>query len=127
MTLGCEKLVQRGPCGVAAIGRCIDCGDAFCLSHQARTHYSTMSNLCQACQSVRMEEEQAPRRAAEAIQADAKARISAAVERLAATHRSHLVQRRRLVIRERVRLRMVGRIGASLAGRCPTLALRGNS
>jgi hypothetical protein len=107
MTVGCEKPTTRGRCDVVATGRCIDCGDAFCPSHQASTYYATLSNLCTACQSLRREVEEAPRRAASAVQADAAARILTTAKSLAVTGRSRLVQRRRLVTRERVLLRMV--------------------
>jgi hypothetical protein len=40
-------------CQVLAIGRCVDCGDAFCASHQAVLGYQRFSDLCDACYQKR--------------------------------------------------------------------------
>lgn len=46
MPVGCQKPLPSGDlCDISAIGRCRACGEAFCLTHQARvgaglTHYS---------------------------------------------------------------------------------------
>jgi hypothetical protein len=50
--------VRGVPCGVAAVGRCLTCGRAFCPTHQSRykntwSEWSTYSDLCQDCLSER--------------------------------------------------------------------------
>lgn len=53
MAADCE--IEAGPgvlCGVAAIGRCADCGRAFCLSHRALRSQPPggyYTNLCVGC------------------------------------------------------------------------------
>ena len=63
-TAGCEAEIGDKPCGVAAIGRCLTCGRAFCVTHQARTWRrtsqgdvvdSTYIDTCQDCLSDRDE------------------------------------------------------------------------
>jgi hypothetical protein len=50
----CAKAIGTGNgCGVAAVGRCLNCGDAFCQSHQARKQLPTgiqmIIDQCQQC------------------------------------------------------------------------------
>lgn len=55
----CELLLPGGhPCGVQAIGRCVDCQRAFCATHRARS-YDNFGNLvshdlCAECYQKRL-------------------------------------------------------------------------
>ena len=55
MPVSCEKRTVKGSaCGVAATGRCTQCDDAFCASHQARGNLLTSYvDLCLVCQIER--------------------------------------------------------------------------
>src|SRR5579862_9335364 len=45
----CEMPIGTGPCGVMAVGRCIDCRQAFCPSHRALNTNGPYTNLCTTC------------------------------------------------------------------------------
>jgi hypothetical protein len=45
----CETQVRSGLCGVMAVGRCIDCQQAFCPSHQGLNANGPYTNLCSSC------------------------------------------------------------------------------
>ena len=40
-------------CGVLAIGRCVECGQAMCASHRARGEGGPITNLCSECERKR--------------------------------------------------------------------------
>jgi len=74
-------------CGVLAVGRCVDCGRAFCGSHQALTQLTSgpvVTNLCQPCTVERARRANLPRELEERAVAKARERIqsvAAALER----------------------------------------------
>jgi len=98
----CEKaLIAGGQCGVAAVGRCIDCHNAFCGSHQAVNSYTTFVDLCAGCHAKRAWNAKAPQRAAEAVAQNLSERMARAIATLVSSPPNGLVARRRLVTSER--------------------------
>lgn len=58
MSAGCEVATPRGICTVAAIGRCYECGRAFCMTHQARQPPTSYIDWCMPCKVERDRPEQ---------------------------------------------------------------------
>lgn len=58
--IGCEKLRTNGSqCGIVALGRCVTCGEAFCISHQANDSVGTRyAAWCLTCQQKQWEANQ---------------------------------------------------------------------
>lgn len=76
-------------CGVLAIGRCIDCSNAFCGSHQgiivasgSPTHGTRMVDLCRNCHARRQEQQFELLRQRAHHTATAPQRIAALAEQL---------------------------------------------
>jgi hypothetical protein len=82
MSVGCAVKVDGEPCAVSAIGRCSDCKQPFCLSHQARTSLTEYTDLCMDCLAVRSRFAGKPRRERDGQLAVTRSRISEAVRRL---------------------------------------------
>jgi hypothetical protein len=109
MSVGCELPVTRGTCDVGAIGRCVDCERAFCLTHQAVDNLQRpFSNLCTECSTARTQRgreavEQSQQARIEQITADryaidnVKASIATTAERLRRAGSPGLSQRSKVV------------------------------
>ncbi|MEU4237706.1 hypothetical protein [Actinoplanes sp. NPDC026619] len=88
----CEFIVKTrtgtGPCEVEAVGRCAECGYAFCASHSS----AQFTDLCAKCVADRAAASQRSRADAERAIDEAPARIAAAAAILA---RSSIAPERR--------------------------------
>ena len=49
MAAECAFLVKERPCGVAAVGRCLTCGWAFCQTHQGHGPAGEWVDTCMEC------------------------------------------------------------------------------
>lgn len=68
MAADCEKPIPHGgKCDIPAIGRCAFCGEAFCLTHQAREEFpvpKVFVDWCSVCQAESIAAQIAEKRAA---------------------------------------------------------------
>lgn len=70
---------EVGACGVLAVGRCVQCSEAFCGSHQGRSILDVYINLCGPCaiRQAHDRREKDPATRAERVLAGAVERLTA--------------------------------------------------